>query len=378
MLNRIITGLLLFTLSACASTDVHTDVTPMIGGLAGDTKRIYIVTNREPAADKSLRYGPERADKLSFGESRIWIPTDREPGHVKNPKGEIDFAKEFAVIDYKDHASQEAFINSINTALKYLPEGQPKSVFLFIHGYNVGFGDGLYRNAQIIHDFGSDAVAVYFSWPSAARLTQYLYDRDSAQFSRDSLVETLELLSKTDAKNIAILAHSMGTHVTMEALRDLSHQGRADILNRIDPLALASPDIDEDVFETQYNAIDPKPEPFVVFVSSKDRALKLSTTLRGGEARLGIGKNIDKLREMGIYVVDMSVVKDGKDNARHVTFASSPTMLRIVNDGTLSRATLNSAEREQDGEEDAVNSLTGLAKSIILLPFTVLEQASGQ
>lgn len=155
-------------------------------------------------------------------------------------------------------------------------------------------------------------VGVQYAWPSAGRIAAYLYDRDSAEFARSGLVETLVMLADTQALDISILAHSMGAAVTMEALRELSLRGRRDVLDKIQPVMLASPDLDFDVFRQQMLALDPPPEHMAILVSSRDRALYLSYQLRGGGSpRVGSGAHLQELTDLGVAVIDLSDLNDG-------------------------------------------------------------------
>ena len=59
------------------------------------------------------------------------------------------------------------------------------------------------------------------------------------------------MLAKTRVKSIDIIAHSMGTWLTMETLRQLAIAGDRDLGGKLGYVVLASPDIDVDVFKKQ-------------------------------------------------------------------------------------------------------------------------------
>jgi esterase/lipase superfamily enzyme len=90
-------------------------------------------------------------------------------------------------------------------------------VFVFIHGYNTLFAEGLYRFAQVVHDSKATGVPVLFTWASRGKLAAYVYDNNSATAARDDLEHTLRLLLASNADQVNILAHSMGNWVTVEA-----------------------------------------------------------------------------------------------------------------------------------------------------------------
>ena len=77
-----------------------------------------------------------------------------------------------------------------------------RRIMVFVHGFNTNFAEGVYRHAQMMHDFGTPAIGVHYSWPSAADARLYLYDRDSAFFARDGLERLLRLLAQLDADRI--------------------------------------------------------------------------------------------------------------------------------------------------------------------------------
>ena len=118
-----------------------------------------------------------------------------------------------------------------------------------------------------------------FTWPSGGNVTDYVYDRDSAMYSRDALEAVLQALVKDpNVDSISILAHSMGNYLAIESLRQMSIRDRG-LSPKIRDVMLASPDIDVDVFRRQIAEIDagPRPAQFTLFVSRDDRALGLSS-----------------------------------------------------------------------------------------------------
>ncbi len=164
-----------------------------------------------------------------------------------------------------------------------------RRVLVFIHGFNTRFEEAVYRFAQIVHDARVQVAPVLFTWPSGGRLTDYVYDRDSALYSRDALEVLLQaLVNDANVNSISILAHSMGNYIAMESLRQMSIRDRG-LSPKIRDVMLASPDIDIDVFRRQIAEIDagPRPADFTLFVSRDDRALGLSSFLARDSTRLG-------------------------------------------------------------------------------------------
>ena len=210
-----------------------------------------------------------------------------------------------------------------------------RKVLVFVHGYNTRFEEAVYRFAQIVHDAHVDVVPVLFTWPSGGAALDYVYDRDSAVYSRDALESVLQALVKDrSVGSISILAHSMGNYVAVEALRQMSIRNRG-LSPKIRDVMLASPDIDVDVFRRQIAEIDSEPRPtsFILFVSRDDRALGLSSFLARDSTRLGaLDPTKDPYRtileQANVHVVDLTGFASN-DAINHSKFASGEVVSAI-------------------------------------------------
>lgn len=334
-------------------------------------ERVLVATMRAPDPDPLVRFSGSRAKALSYLDVAVTVPRDRVPGQVAEPAATPDPRRQFAVRAVRPVGDDAAFLAAVNADMALRPAGE-RVVFVFVHGYNVRFASGVYRHAQIRHDYQLDALPVHFSWPSAGRLPAYLYDRDSVQFARDGLAHTLDLLARSRAEGIFLVAHSMGALLTMEALRQASLAGNRRLLDRIEAVVLASPDIDVDVFRQQLTDIRPRPRPMVIFVSSRDRALRVSQRVRGGHPRVGEGRNIDELRQEGLVVIDVSQVRDSSDRINHSVFASSPSLIRVVRKAELNRVVLRPGGPAQNPILAGIGGASDLAAAIIYLPAQVV------
>jgi esterase/lipase superfamily enzyme len=205
---------------------------------------------------------------------------------------------------------------------------------VFIHGFNNKYEDSVFRLAQIVHDSGMHATPVLFTWPSRASLFAYEYDKESTNYSRSALEQALRVLSEDkDVKDITILAHSMGTWLAMEALRQMGIRD-GHVNSKIRDVILASPDIDIQVFAKQYVEMGTPRPKFTIFVSQDDKALAASSFITGRVARLG-GINPaeepyrTKLEEAGITAIDLTKVRTG-DRLNHGKFAESPEIVQLI------------------------------------------------
>jgi esterase/lipase superfamily enzyme len=208
-------------------------------------------------------------------------------------------------------------------------------VLIFVHGYNTRFEEAVYRFAQIVHDARVDVAPVLFTWPSGGNLVDYVYDRDSAMYSRDAFESVLQaLVSNPNVGSISILAHSMGNYLAIESLRQMAIRDHG-LPSKIRDVMLASPDIDVDVFRRQIATIDAgnRTTQFVLFVSRDDRALGISSFLARDSTRLGAldptkEPYASMLEKAQVHVVDLTEVASN-DTANHSKFATGEVVAAI-------------------------------------------------
>ncbi|MEM1366047.1 MAG: alpha/beta hydrolase [Pseudomonadota bacterium] len=306
-----------------------------------------VATTRAPARAE-LMFSDRRAEGLNFGSITVSVPPIHVPGQLERSLSRPDPKKHFAAVRGAYINTEAAFIAAVNRQIADNPS-YGGEVMIFVHGYNTSFAEGVFRGTQFHNDWKLPAVPVHFSWPSAANAAGYVYDKESVLYSRDGFARFLEVMGKTNAKNIVVLAHSMGTHLTMETLRQLAISGRRDVLAHLDMVALISPDIDRGVFDRQFEAIAPPPFPMVAVVSRDDRALAVSARLQR-DSRLGSGETKQDLIDKGIAVVDLTDVNDG-DGTNHSKFATSATFIQLIQNRSLSRSIINAGDREEPSAE---------------------------
>ncbi len=285
--------------------------------------KIFTATNRVGLAGTESAL---RSDTMSFARLDIAIPPEREAGQIAYPDGAPDAETDFLVDRAIRLPSEDLFRQALSQELARLPRDE-RDVILYVHGFNINFADGVLRHAQLTHDFNLKGVAVHFSWPSAASPLRYAYDRDSALISRDALDRLLDLVQVPEAERVAIVAHSMGSMLTMEALRQRAIAKPGSVARDIEGVLLISPDIDVDVFRSQARRIGKLPETFAVFVSDKDRALDLSARLTGTQDRLGNLKDTKRIADLSVTLVDVSEFSTGLG---HFSTASSASLISIL------------------------------------------------
>jgi esterase/lipase superfamily enzyme len=332
---------------------------------------VFAATSRKPTGDSAQMFTEERSKVLSYVELEVGIPKAHRPGRIERATSEPNPAQHFTLVDRRSVPGSSAFRQDINRQLRALPADQ-QELLIFVHGFNNNFASGVFRQTQMLTDFDVEAVALHYSWPSASRPEGYVYDRDSAIFAQDGLVDVLRLAASTDATYVTLVAHSMGSLVTMQALRTLALSGDTRTLNRLGTVILAAPDVDIDVFDAVLTSLGPnQPDEFVVLVSKNDKALNLSSSLRGGHPRVGQSETADFLLERGIVVLDVSEV----DGGSHSTFGGSPALIDMVKSNALEQ-TLAGAEQEQK-TATVVNDASDAASLLILLPSRMLNAVAG-
>lgn len=362
-LNIVVVSLLV---TACGSKTATFNLEPTAATDVSAVKTVFAATSRAAVDDPTLMFSEERSTALSFVELEVGIPMRHRIGTVETVPAGQDPAKHFTLVGRRPVADAPALRREIDNRLQQQPPGR-RELFVFVHGYNNSFASGVFRQAQMLHDFGGEAVALHYSWPSAGRPDGYVYDRDSAIFAQAGLLQVLRLAVSTKATQVTVFAHSMGSLVTMQALQLLAISGDAGTLSALDTVILAAPDVDIDVFDRIMMDLGRnRPQQFVVLVSDNDDALAISSALRGGHPRVGQGENAAFLQERGVVVLDVSKV----DGGGHDTFAGSPTLIEMVKSGALEE-TLNSA---QDTRETAVvvTDASDAASVLIRLPGQII------
>jgi esterase/lipase superfamily enzyme len=218
-----------------------------------------------------------------------------------------------------------AYVGAMRAALAEQPPDQREAV-IFVHGFNTAFIEGVYRTAQIANDLHLPGVVTHYSWPSLGAPLAYAYDRDSALFARDGLIDMIRRTAEAGPQRILLIAHSMGSHLVMEALRQMA-LSRDPAFDRIGGVVLIAPDIDVDLFRQQASAIDRLPQPFLIVISQRDRVLTLSARLTGETSRLGNLQSGESVADLPVTLVDVTAFGSGDG---HFTLASSPALIGLL------------------------------------------------
>ena len=266
-----------------------------------------------------------------FSLQTISVPAGHQPGEIEQPSfGAPNPAKHFAVVGRRS-VSAGSLQNELATHISGRI-GSNRDVLLYVHGFNTSYDEARFRLAQLAADTGFGGVPVLFTWASRSDLLAYGSDKESATVARDPLRRLLlDIAATPGVGRVHILAHSMGTWLTMETLRELAIAGKPDLDGKLGNVMLAAPDIDLSVFRQQISRLDPS--HVSVFVSKGDRALSLSRTLAGDRPRLGAmnpndPKDSEALSRLGVKVYDLSALSSGFIG--HGTYAHAPDAVRSI------------------------------------------------
>jgi esterase/lipase superfamily enzyme len=303
------------------------------------TSRVTVLaatTRQRSSTNPGEMFNGGRAAEVSYASVTVSIPPDeaRKIGEVQWPASlPGDAHRDFVTVS-ADYLGKQDFRGAVTAAVKLTKR---KRVLVFVHGFNNQFDEAVYRFAQIVHDSGSPAVPVLFTWPSRGevRLVAYTYDRESANYSRDALEKLLDdLASNSNVAEVNIVAHSMGNWVTLEALRTMANRSKR-IAAKIKNVLLVAPDVDVDVFRTQIQSLGASRPRIALFVSRDDQALALSKTIWGGVPRLGdVDPTVEPYRSEferdHIEVFDLTALKSAGDNAHSRAFDDITTVMTML------------------------------------------------
>ncbi len=376
------TTLAAFSLNACATAPKAT-MAP-IGSTVADasTVSMLVATTRAETGNAAEPYSGERGTAVDVNEVVISIPPDanRKIGDVQWPKRATPNPEtEFATVSTRTITTEAAARDWFDSQ-----SDRNGRLLVFVHGFNNRYEDAVYRFAQIVHDSGTGAAPLMFTWPSRGSVFAYGYDKESTNYSRTALEGLLTEASSSPVREVTILAHSMGTWLTVEALRQMAiRNGR--IPPKISNVILASPDLDIDVFRQQIADMGPDRPKFTIFVSQDDRALTLSRRISGNVERLGQVSIEDpamvaQLEREGISILDLTKLRGG-DRLNHSKFAESPEVVRLLGDRLIAGQTITDQDIGLGTEigaaalsvSNTVGSAAGVAVSV---PISIIDPST--
>ena len=251
--------------------------------------QVYFATDRRSGKPVGLvnDFGNTRGKVVNYGMAEVSIPGIHKTGAMERP-GLFGQENPYAdvILQRTQLLKKDAFFAQLRT--KVASSTKP-AAFVFVHGYNVSFAEAARRTAQMHFDLHFPGVPMFFSWPSQAAVAPYVVDEQNAEWAQDDFKAFLvDFLTRTNAQQVYIIAHSMGNRPVVRALRDVlvEHPGLA---IKVQELILAAPDIDADVFNRNIAPVLEKSRIHTtLYASGEDRALLTSKLVHGQYPRLGL------------------------------------------------------------------------------------------
>jgi esterase/lipase superfamily enzyme len=209
-----------------------------------------------------------------------------------------------------------------------LAQAGGQDVLIYVHGFKQTFETAALDAAILSDGIRFRGRTMVFSWPSKAGLFDYAYDRDSAMWSRDAFERVLHAaVASPGGGRVHVVAHSMGTMLTLESLRQFHARYGDAVADRIGAVVFASPDIDMDVFTSAIDRIGPLAGKITVIAATNDRALALSARMAGGMKRVGAAEKA-AIERLGVRVIDAS--REGWGIVNHDLFLSNAEVQRVI------------------------------------------------
>ena len=277
---------------------------------------LLVTTTRKPVNGARAKpwFGPERASALTVARAKLVPPDD----------GRLSLAA-VGLADWRID-TVEPVSGDVSTLLAQ-GSGGP-DVLIYVHGFKQTFQTAVLDAAHLSDAIRFRGHTMIFSWPSKAGFFDYAYDRDSAMWSRDDFERVLaSLVSAPSAGRVHIVAHSMGTMLTLESLRQLYARYGDTATGKIGAIVFAAPDIDMDVFSSATKDIGPLAGKITVITATNDRALALSAQIAGGMTRVGAAEKA-AIERLGVRVIDASDAGFGIIN--HDLFLSNADVLQVI------------------------------------------------
>ena len=336
-LSTILLGLSLVALAGCGSKtylmptpNAYTDpgwnpFADVPSSLQGDKVSVLYVTDRVPKerTRDHWEYGYRRSRSAAFGEAVVqigdglsWddlVQASRAKKRSKNLELKVTATRELArfaktpprliltdaqmashkrpPLDLAHADAEQRFKEELAARLSQTPR---KEVFIYVHGFGNTFEDAILVTGELWHFLGREGVPVCYTWPAGiGGLKAYEYTLASTQFTVYHFKQTLRLIASCpEVEKVHIIAHSRGTAVTTETIRELHLEirGTGDTQKalKLGTVILAAADIDLDVAiaRNATERIGRAAERSALYISDRDKALGFSRWLFGGR-RLG-------------------------------------------------------------------------------------------
>ncbi len=281
---------------------------------------------------------------LSYGKATVSVPAGHTIGKVESPSWwRLEFRPDpdrHVVLSGLETLDETGFFGSVKGRVGQSTRGE---VLVFVHGYNTSFDQAARRAAVLAHDLRVDGAPILYSWPSMGDATSYVADITKCDDTEWTTLAGFldDVASRTGAKRIQVVAHSLGNCMLVGALDKLAtgQVGEAPP-PRFDEVVLAAPDVSRrDFTQARADRLRTIAGRLSVYTSNRDLALEASRTLRQSEARLGDSDPPYALE--GVDFVDASqapadmlghlhFAEGGLDDLRALLWSGAPASRRCL------------------------------------------------
>ncbi len=252
--------------------------------------------------------------------------------------------------DERPPDATDRFADAINAQLA---ASRKKHVYIYVHGYKVGFENPVLVSAELWHFLAYDGAFIAYAWPSTPSRFAYIKDSDTAAGYARNLRLLLQFVAEnTDAEEIHVIGYSNGTRLVLRAIEQLAliHEGEsADEIweqLRLRNVILVGSDLDRGVFGSYMaDGILNVSKHLSIYMSPHDKALGVSQFLtrrqrlgqlwggKGGEmhplARRALIDYRDQLSFINVSAAEGSDTGNGHGYFRSSPWASSDVLMTL-------------------------------------------------
>ena len=303
-----------------------------------DLVPVFFGTDRARADNAArLDYAGDRGRRLELGHALVSVPKSHQVPNIERPwvvripyfdvtiYEEAEDPKKHFVMQEIKALTRGDFLDLVRARLANSKTFKDQA-FVFVHGFNTSFENGVYRTAQIAYDLKFDGAPFLYSWPSGGGVASYTYDRESSGQSTPYMRDFMKLvINETGAKAVSVIAHSMGNQPILQVLKDLKNATPDDVI--ISQVILAAPDVDRDNFENIAKEILGLAKGITLYVASNDQALEYSRRFHGGIPRAGDVPPKGPLVISGIDTIDVTEASTDSLGINHSGYAENNALL---------------------------------------------------
>ncbi len=306
-----------------------------------DMVPVFYGTDRKRADNASrLDYEGDRGRRLELGHALVSVPKSHQVPNIERPWAlripyfdvtiyeEAEDPKKHFVMHKIKALERGDFLDLVRQRLATSTTFKDQA-FVFVHGFNTSFANGVYRTAQIAYDLKFDGAPFLYSWPSGGGVASYTYDRESSGQSTPYMRDFMKLvINETGAKAVSVIAHSMGNQPVLQVLKDLKNSAPDDVV--ISQVILAAPDVDRDNFENIAKEILGLAKGITLYVAANDQALQVSRRFHGGVPRAGDVPSTGPLIINGIDTIDVTAASTDSLGINHSGYAENNALLKDI------------------------------------------------